>query len=381
MFKPRIFTTKMATRGYNFATGVPCSLLGPLINEFTLDERWASFAAPNEGLAVGLAVGAYIGEQKPLVYMQNSGLGNALDGLTSLASIQKVPLLLVVSWRGEPGTNDEPQHDQMGLILPDILQLLGISSGFLATDGGNVDALLDDAAHEYAQRRSFAIIVKEKTFEAQPLSVSRISSRARGVSHSSGRGGASASPSRISVIDLVQNAAPQTAGIVTSTGKMSRELMMIADGPRNLYVIGSMGLASTVGLGISLFTERKVIILDGDGSVLMQMGALAMIGTYAGANFIHVILDNGVHESTGGQETVARNVSFSAVSVDCGFSQAFESCGLADFEEAFRQALLQQQGPVAIHAHVASGSAANLPRPKASPMENLERFRAHFQLG
>lgn len=378
MLSPAELTNKLSIRGYDFVTGVPCSLLGPLINQFTLEDKWRYFSAGNEGLAVGLAAGAYIGGHRPVVFMQNSGLGYAFDGLTSLTAVLRIPLLLLISWRGEAGIGDEPQHENMGRILPDTLRLLGIAFDILATDGSNAEALLARAEQRFRDGESFAVLIREKTFVPQPQSRSRIRSSHRTHWGEVTTGASSSLPSRISVIDVVQQYAPDTAGIVSSTGKMSRELLMINDSPRNLYVVGSMGLASTVGLGLSLATQRKIIVLDGDGAALMQMGAFPMMGSYAGANLVHVVLDNGVHESTGGQETVAKNVAFSQVAGHCGFPRVFETFGIADFGVAFEQALAQNEGPASIHAHVAPGSPPQLPRPSATPMENMLRLRAHL---
>jgi phosphonopyruvate decarboxylase len=378
MLSPAELTNKLSVFGYDFVTGVPCSLLGPLINQFTLEDNWRYFSAANEGLAVGLAAGAYIGGYRPVVFMQNSGLGNAFDGLTSLTAVQRIPLLLLISWRGEAGIGDEPQHDNMGRILPETLRLLGIAFDILATDGSNAEALLARADECYRNAESFAVVIREKTFAPQPQSRSRIRSNHRAHREHVTKGASSSPPSRISVIDAVQKCAPDTAGIVSSTGKMSRELLMINDSPRNLYVVGSMGLASTVGLGVSLATQHKVVVLDGDGAALMQMGAFAMIGSYAGGNLVHILLDNGVHESTGGQETVAKNVAFSQIAAHCGFPRVFETFDIPDFGAAFEEALAQNEGPVSIHAHVAPGSPPHLPRPSATPTENMLRFRAHL---
>lgn len=381
MITPSEITNRLSVRGYDFATGVPCSLLGPLINQFTLEDNWRYVSAVNEGLAVGLAAGAYIGGCKPLVFMQNSGLGNAFDGLTSLIAVQGIPLLLLISWRGEPGIGDEPQHDSMGRILLDTLKLLDIPFEVLSRDGSNADMLLDKADHCFCNAKSFAIVIKEKTFSPQPQSKGRIRNCRSARREAPMEIAESSFPTRMSVIDAVQKHAPETAGIVSSTGKMSRELLLINDSPRNLYVVGSMGLASTVGLGISLTTERKIVVLDGDGAALMQMGAFAMIGSYAGDNLIHIVLDNGVHDSTGGQETVAKNVSFSQIAAFTGFPRVFETFGITDFTEAFEEALQAGEGSVAIHAHIAPGSPPQLPRPSATPIENMQRFRAHIQSG
>lgn len=373
------FTESLIEQGHDFVTGVPCSLLTPLIDAFAGDARWQYFSAANEGLAMGLAVGATLGGRKPVVFMQNSGLGNSIDALTSLTSIQKTPVLLLISWRGEPGTGDEPQHDEMGRLLLPMLRLLGVSFGILDVARNNTETLLSEADTILRSGNSFAIIIKKNSFEPQVGKERRVPSRLPGlVEHPFENVPANAYPTRLSAVDMVQETAPASAGIITSTGKMSRELLMLNDGPRNLYVVGSMGLASMVGLGVSLSCDRKIIVLDGDGSVLMQMGALAMMGSYGNSNLVHVILDNGVHDSTGGQETIAKNVRFAVAAANCGFVQTFETTTPEDFKSALERALDQTGGPVCIHAHVAPGSLADLPRPEMSPADNQTRFRDHL---
>jgi phosphonopyruvate decarboxylase len=182
-------------------------------------------------------------------------------------------------------------------------------------------------------------------------------------------------PARVHVLErFLALVSPETA-VVATTGKCGRELFTLADRPQHLYQVGSMGCASAMGLGVALHTRRPVVVLDGDGAALMKLGNLATIGSRAPANLVHVVLDNGVHDSTGGQATVSPNVDFAAVALACGYASGASADGLAGFERAL-EAARAEPGPHLIHVRIAPGSLARLGRPTIKPPEVARRFRA-----
>jgi phosphonopyruvate decarboxylase len=183
-----------------------------------------------------------------------------------------------------------------------------------------------------------------------------------------------AAPTRAAVLERFLGLVPSDAAVIATTGKCGRELFTLDDREQHLYLVGSMGGASAVGLGLALNTPRPVVVLDGDGAALMKLGNLATIGAYAPRNLIHVVLDNGVHDSTGGQPTVSSNVDFSAVAGAVGYPSAWHSDGLDGFERAFSVAL-GQVGPHFIHVKIAPGSMDNLGRPTVKPHDVARRFK------
>ena len=183
-------------------------------------------------------------------------------------------------------------------------------------------------------------------------------------------------PARIDLLRCVQALVPADAAVVATTGKTGRELFTLEDRPQQLYQVGSMGCASAMGLGIALNSTRSVLVLDGDGATLMKLGTMATIGAYAPANLIHVLLDNGMHDSTGGQATVSPNVDFAAVAQACGYPGAYRCDTEAGFAQALGAALTEGPRPALIHAQIAPGSLAQLGRPTISPRDVARRFRA-----
>ena len=184
-----------------------------------------------------------------------------------------------------------------------------------------------------------------------------------------------ARPTRFALLERVLAAAPADVPIVVTTGKAGRELFTLADREQHLYQVGSMGCASPMGLGIAHVTGRKTLVLDGDGAALMKLGAMATIGAYQPEGLVHVLLDNGVHDSTGGQATVSPVVDFAGVALACGYRRAFVCDSVAGFAGAFAAAMAAE-GPVLVHARITPGSLEKLGRPTIAPHEVAQRFRA-----
>jgi len=361
--------------GFDFFTGVPCSLLTPLINRVIGDKRLTYIAAASEGEAVGIAAGAWLAGHKTAVMCQNSGLGNTVNPLTSLNFPFRIPTLLIVTWRGEPGLADEPQHELMGEITPALLDVIRIPHRPFPSCREDVAKALAEA--DSVMERSglpFAFIMQKGNVASEPLKAAPAAAPPHGRSVDL-RNGKNAPPSRMQTLECLSAEIPDAAAVIATTGKCGRELFTIADRPQHFYQVGSMGCAAASGLGVALNVRRPVVVLDGDGAALMKMGALATIGAYAPGNLIHIVLDNGVYDSTGGQPTAAANVDFAAIAMACGYAGASSCDSLEGFAEALAQAL-STPGPHLIHMRISIGSTTDLGRPSVKPFEVARRFKA-----
>jgi phosphonopyruvate decarboxylase len=360
--------------GFDFYAGVPCSFLTPIMNRVIGDPRTRYIGAASEGEAVGIAAGAWLAGRATVVMFQNSGLGNAVNPLTSLNFPFRIPTLLIATWRGGPGVMDEPQHELMGEIMLDLLDVLRIPHRPFPKSVAAVDGAIAEAASEMAASGlPFAFVMEKGDVAEEKLKAQPAPARPRGacVDH---RGGGEP-PSRAEALERLLAALPERAAVIATTGKCGRELFTLADRPQHLYQVGSMGCASSMGLGVALNVRRPVVVVDGDGAVLMKMGTLATVGACGPDNLAHVVLDNGVHDSTGGQPTVSGNVDFAAAAQACGYRSAAACDGLAGFEAALRAAL-GSPGPHLVHLRIAPGSLANLGRPTVKPAEVARRFKA-----
>jgi phosphonopyruvate decarboxylase len=359
-------------RGFDFYTGVPCSFLTPLING-TISSRELNYVgAASEGEAVAIASGAWLAGRQTVVMCQNSGLGNAVNPLTSLNAPFHIPTLLVVTWRGQPGLKDEPQHEVMGEITASLLDVIRVPHVEFPTEEKDIAPVLDRALEVCRkENRSFALIMKKGSVRDDGLNVTPEMPRSPGRRQTYGTEGAL--PTRSAVLEYLLALAPKEAGIIATTGMAGRELYALADRPQHLYQVGSMGCASGMGLGVALNTKHPVIVVDGDGAALMKMGTLATIGHYAPENLIHVLLDNGVHDSTGGQPTVSGTVDFASIAAACHYRFAAICRGLDGFDKGFKAAL-HTRGPSLLHIRIAPGSAL-VGRPKTPPYEIARRFQ------
>ena len=375
MISADAFLEPARERGYTFYTGVPCSFLTPLINRVISDPALAYVGAANEGEAVAIAAGAWLAGRRTVVMCQNSGLGNTVNPLTSLNHPFRIPTLMIVTWRGQPGLGDEPQHALMGEVTGALLDTIAVGRAGFPRDEAAVAAALDRAERAMAAcDLPFALIMEKGSVRDDGLDQPDQPVRPRGQIEDLREQGAR--PARIDLLRRVQDAAPAEAAVVATTGKTGRELFTCEDRPQQLYQVGSMGCASAMGLGLALNTARPVLVLDGDGAALMKLGSMATIGAHAPGNLIHVLLDNGVHDSTGGQATVSPNVDFAAVARACGYPRAYRCDSKAGFVRALGAAVAGGPRPVLIHALIAPGSLARLGRPTIAPSEVARRFRA-----
>ncbi|MFQ5955487.1 MAG: phosphonopyruvate decarboxylase [Kiloniellales bacterium] len=373
-------------RGLDFYVGVPCSFLTPIINRVIDDPRLDYVAAASEGEAVAIAAGAWLAGRETAVMCQNSGLGNAVNPLTSLNFPFRVPTLLIVTWRGQPGLKDEPQHELMGQVTGDLLGLIEVARAGFPSRAEAVAEALDVARRHMAETGlPYAFIMQKDTVRdhgLDPPSRSPLRRAKEGqppapapppgtfVDHRAGE----ARPTRLAALERFLEMVPDRAAVIATTGKCGRELFTLADRRQHLYQVGSMGCAGAMGLGLAMNAGRPVVVLDGDGAALMKMGAMATIGAYAPGTLIHLILDNGVHDSTGGQATVSASVDFARVALACGYARAASCDDLDGFERAFR-ASLAAPGPWLIHLRIEPGSLSGLGRPTLSPAEVARRFK------
>ena len=368
-------STAVAARGLDFFTGVPCSFLTPLIDRVIDDPALTHVAATSEGEAVAIAAGAWLAGRQTAVMIQNSGLGNAINPLTSLNWPFRIPTLLIVTWRGQPGLADEPQHQLMGRITAQLLDAIEVEARPFPDTPEALAETLDTALAAMARSgRSQALIMAKGTIQGTGLKTRDLPVPAPGVQVDLTEGGPR--PRRRDLLERVLAAVPDAAAIVASTGYCGRELFTLADREQHFYLVGSMGGASALGLGIACNrpVPGPVVVLDGDGAALMKLGNLATIGAYGPPGLVHVILDNGVHESTGGQATVAAGVDFAAIAKACGYRHASTTDGIRGFEQAL-PAALEATGPALIHARIAPGTEKPLARPTVSPAAVAERFR------
>ena len=367
------FIVPAQKRGYDFYTGVPCSFLTPFINRAITSDRTDYVGAASEGEAVAIAAGAWLAGRKTVVMCQNSGLGNCVNPLTSLNYPFRIPTLLITTWRGQPGVKDEPQHELMSQITQSLLETMRIRSLTFPRMPEEITAILDAMETEISiSDLPFGLVMEKGTVGDEPLVDQAVIMTSGGIYQDLTKDGDR--PNRYGLLETVLAIASQDTAIIATTGKCGRELFAIADRDAHLYQVGSMGCASGMGLGVALNTAKPVMVLDGDGAALMKLGTLATIGAQAPANLVHVVLDNGVHDSTGGQATMSPHVNFAQVAIACGYRSGICCDSQNEFETALKTAQ-ESKGPTLIHAKIAPGSLDNLGRPTVKPKDVARRFQ------
>jgi phosphonopyruvate decarboxylase len=364
------FLEPAVARGFDFWSGVPCSFLTPFINYVVQSERIEYIGAAVEGEAVALAAGAYIAGRKTVVICQNSGLGNAVSPFTSLNHPFRIPTLFITTHRGAIAVDDEPQHVFMGRITGTLLDTVGIRWAPFPRTRAAVEPALDAAERWMDDERLPYAFVMEKDSVAEYALRAASVPRARAAGPVRGR---FARPrrgwmDRTEAIRLIRDGLGDQYALLATTGKIARTLFTLGHRPNQFYVIGSMGYASAVGLGIHEALEGKqpVAVLDGDGAALMHMGVIATIGSRRPRRFVHVILDNEVHDSTGGQPTVSPTVDFAMVARACGYRQVWRVDSPGALQRAVRSAS-DGVGPALIHVKVARISGGAHARPEPGP--------------
>lgn len=373
MIQAESFIEAATARGFGLYAGVPCSYLTPFINYTISSDRLLYIGAVNEGDAVAIAAGAELGGLRSIVMFQNSGLGNAINPLTSLTHTFRIPVLVIVTWRGEPGgTADEPQHELMGQITPRLLDLMGIPWRPFPTADADIAATLDQAtAWMSRERRPFALVMSKGSVAEAALAPAPGRDLRR---RPPGTASARARASRQMMLRAIQAAAKADDIIVATTGYTGRELAALADRPSQFYMVGSMGCAASLGLGLAVARPaHRVIVVDGDGAALMRLGAFATLGYQRPENLLHVLLDNGQHESTGGQATVSANVDFCAIAAAAGYPKVM---AVGDADQVREEVAWRSSGLRFIHVPVVPGVQPDLPRPSLQPPAVAARLRA-----
>jgi phosphonopyruvate decarboxylase len=390
MIEARDFVEAARARGFEWYAGVPCSFLTPFINFVLQDESLHYVSMANEGDAVALIAGVTLAgaaggaHRRGITMMQNSGLGNAVSPLTSLTWTFDLPQLLIVTWRGQPGISDEPQHALMGPITPSLLETMQIPWELFPTTAAAIAPALDRAiAHMDGVGRPYALLMQKGSVAPYELGSSMASSAPPSLlpppplplPHAAN---AASRPSRQEVLREVVAQTPEAStAVLATTGFCGRELYAIADRANQLYMVGSMGCVTPLALGLSLARpDLQVLAIDGDGAALMRMGALATVGVYGRPNLRHLLLDNGAHDSTGGQATVSPSVAFAEVASACGYAAAIEIDQVAQLSSWLRAPA--GDGPAFARLRMRTGTPEGLPRPSMTPVAVKRRFMQHF---
>lgn len=355
--------------GVDTIAGVPDSTLKQFCDGVqTYQGSLKHYVTANEGAAVGLAIGSFLATGRPAcVYMQNSGIGNAVNPLASLANgdVYGIPMLFIVGWRGEPGVKDEPQHVFQGKITCELFETLSVPYSVIDRDTTDeeMDAILREADKTLAQGDQFAVIVKKGTFEkAEPFTWLNGNEMRRE-----------------EVLGHMLRVLPRDTVIVSTTGKISRELYEQSDAiygnHENIFMtVGGMGHASMIALGIAeKKPDKRVVCIDGDGAALMHMGALPFIAARAPKNFFHVVINNQAHESVGAMPTGCQQAEFAQIAKAAGYRAADK---LNTIEEVDRigKWVGEESGPILWEIPVSLEVRADLGRPKESARENKEGF-------
>lgn len=377
MIHARDFVDAARARGFDWYAGVPCSFLTPFIN-FVIDDPALNYvSAANEGDAVAIAAGAAIGGRRSVAMMQNSGLGNAVSPLTSLTRTFGIPLLVVCTHRGAPGVSDEPQHELMGTITDRLFETMAIPWADFPSDASAIEPALDDIERHFdSAQQPYALVMQKGTCE--PYAPQRQAAFAAPAPADISGGGfdRAARASRADALSALVDATGDTSTVViATTGFTGRELYAIDDRANHLYMVGSMGCASSLGLGLALARpDLRIVVADGDGAGLMRMGNLATVGAYRPPNFYHLLLDNEAHDSTGAQATVSGATDFAAIAAACGYARVMRD----DDPAAIGELLAPAAGPAFLHMKIRTGTIPDLPRPSIAPPQVLARLRAHI---
>jgi len=376
MINPGFFYEQLVSHGTGFFTGVPDSLLKNFC-AFVTDHSLSGekhITAVNEGAAIALASGYHLATGKvPLVYMQNSGIGNAVNPLLSLADedVYRIPMILLVGWRGEPGVKDEPQHLKQGKVTCPLFEAMLIPCLILSD---REDEVLIQLEKCYAQIKNsgapFALIARKDTF-APYVSESDTNPAAM-----------ETGMSREEAIEEIIRSSSLEEVFISSTGMASRELYELRekysmDHERDFLTVGSMGHASSLALALALHKPGlSVSCIDGDGAALMHLGSMAAIGAQKPANLRHFVLNNGAHDSVGGQPTIARNIDLPGIARSVGYAQIYSVNTLKELSQVLRKISTpnknEKEGPSFIEVQVRKGHRKDLGRPLSGPQENKE---------
>lgn len=367
MVRPDFFVNTLKKYGIDFYAGVPDSLLKNICAYIT-DNLPAeqNIIAANEGGAMGVAAGYHLATGKvPVVYMQNSGEGNIINPLASLTDkeVYNIPVLLVIGWRGRPGVKDEPQHVKQGKVTTGLLNVMGINYAILPKEETEAAKQVKIAVdYMKATNECYALVIEKDTFDAYKLQNVEVNDLTM---------------TREEAIRKVAANIEETACIVSTTGMISRELFEARTAwnqghERDFLTVGSMGHASQIALGIALQKpERKVYCFDGDGASLMHMGNMAITASMSCKNYVHVVFNNGAHDSVGGQPTVGLKIDLCGVAKAVGYKATY-SVDTMEQLEAILPEVKSVEGLVLLQVCVKKGNRKDLGRPTTTPVQNKE---------
>lgn len=373
MISPKFFIDTLASYGIDYFAGVPDSLLKNICAYIAdnIDVRHNIITA-NEGAAVGLAAGYHLATGKVgVVYMQNSGEGNIINPLASLTDkeVYNIPVLLLIGWRGRPGVHDEPQHVKQGKVTTGLLNVMGINYDVLSKDEDKAAKQIAKAVVALQSCEVYALVIEKDTFDEYKLQSAEANKLTL---------------TREEAIQTVASSLGAKDVIVSTTGMISRELFEAREAwhqghERDFLTVGSMGHASQIALGIALEkTDRRVWCFDGDGATIMHMGSMAIVASKSPSNYVHVVFNNGAHDSVGGQPTVGLRIDIPAIAKAVGYRAAYSidtAEGLADA----LQSLSETDGPVLLEVKVKKGNRKDLGRPTTTPIQNKEALMSFLK--
>ena len=359
MVNTKEFYDCLVDSGVDFFAGVPDSLLSNLcacIKENTPKSN--NIITANEGNALAMCAGYHLSTGKcGVVYMQNSGQGNIVNPLLSLADedVYSIPMLLIIGFRGEPGKHDEPQHVKQGKVTLSLLETMGVEYEILEDD---YKPQLERAlSYMKKESKPYAIVIKKGTFSPYKINVEK-----------------STLPlTRERSLEIILDSLTDSDIIVSTTGKTSREIFEIREARKeghanDFLTVGAMGHTSSIAYGVAIGTDKNVYCIDGDGSFLMHMGAMAVIGSTLPSNLKYILNDNGAHESVGGQPTCAPSIDIPAIMKACGFKNVIVAENEAEIKEGMKALLCEEKTALVLHTR--QGSRDDLGRPTTTPVEN-----------
>lgn len=367
MIRPQFFIETLGSYGIDFFTGVPDSLLKNICAYITDNlPKEQNIIAANEGGAMGIAAGYHLATGNiPVVYMQNSGEGNIINPLASLTDkeVYNIPVLLLIGWRGRPGVHDEPQHVKQGKVTTGLLNTMGINYTVLSKEEDKavkqIAVAVDYMLHT---KECYAFVIEKDTFDAYTLQ-NTVDSGLPTL--------------RELAIETAVKCLQPNAVVVSTTGMISRELFEIREKrgeghQHDFLTVGSMGHASQIALGIALQQpNRPIYCFDGDGASIMHMGNMAITAQMQPKNYIHIVFNNGAHDSVGGQPTVGLQIDLCAIAKAVGYNDAISVENTEQLENAIRS-IQQMEGPILIEARVRKGNRKDLGRPTTTPIQNKE---------
>ena len=368
MIHPEKFIKEFKRNNLKYFTGVPDSVLSGLINYLNLSNHNCTHrVAANEGSAVAQGIGYYLAKGKvPVVYFQNSGISHASNPLASMADqkIYGIPIILLIGYRGEPKIRDEPQHYRIGPNTKKILSSINIDSTIL--NEKNFKSAIHNAKRRSLKLMQPQALIIRKGFISKFKNVKLINKKNKNLI------------SRIKYLELLVKNRKKNDFFICTTGNTSREMYVLNEKfnkihSNSFYCIGAMGHANQIGLEIALQKQRKkIFVLDGDGAALMHMGNFSTIANLQPKNLIHILFNNGIHESTGEHNTTNQKISFRKIFTACGYKKCFLIKKVISLKKILKK---KMSGPVGIEVMIKPGTIDNLPRPSKKPKELLKLIK------